>query len=95
MQYRTARQDAMNRVRGIAALSRAQKHDWQYFSSAWDEQMAAVHGGNWATLFAEIMQNVCNELDGGDANALSEFMHRESERAVGCVPTLVVPGVMM
>ena len=57
--------------------------------------MAVVHGEKWGTLFAEMMQNVCNELESGHINALSEFMRRESERIVGCVPTLIVPGVMM
>ena len=85
-QYRKARHEAMNRVRAIAALSLDQKHDWQYFSSTWDEQMAAAHGENWATLFAEMMQNVCNELAGGNNIALSEFMRRESERIVGGRP---------
>ena len=88
-----ARQAVMNRVRAIAELSQDQKNDWHYFMSSWDRAMADAHGEEWAQQFAEIMQNIINELEEGNANALSEFMRRETQRVLGDVPTLTTPGV--
>ena len=83
----------MNRVRDIAALSRDQKADWKFFSTAWDENMVEAHGENWAQLFAEILQNVLNDLASGNTAAPSEFMRSETQRILGELPTLRVPGV--
>ena len=88
-----ARLEAMDRVRDIAALSRDQKADWKSFSAAWDEKNLGAHGPNWAQLFAEILQSVLNDLAGGNAAALSDFMQSETLRILGDVPTLRVPGV--
>ena len=54
--------------------------------------MADTHGEDWAEFFAQMMQNVLNDLAGGNVNALSAFMHDETLRILGDVPTLVVPG---
>ena len=58
-----------------------------------EREMADTHGEEWAQQFAEIMQNVLNELDAGNATALSEFMRRETQRTLGDVPTLTILGV--
>ena len=93
MQYQKARRELMNCFRGIAASSADQKNDWQNFCVSWDQKMAEAHGEDWAELFAEIVQPVLNLLEGGDANALSDFMHRETERVLGDIPVLVLPGM--
>ena len=54
--------------------------------------MAEIHGEGWAELFAQILQNVIDELESGTTNALSDFMYRETKRVLGHVPALVVPG---
>ena len=82
----------MNRVRGIATLSDCQKNDWQHFQSTWDQKLAEAHGADWAEMFAQIMQNVLNGLEGGEPNALSDFMHKESLRVLGDVPVVSVRG---
>ena len=92
MQFQKARQEVLNRVRSFADLPLEQRNDWQYFVATWDSNMAEEHGEDWAGLFAEIVQNVINELEAGNRNALSEFMQQESERVLGHVPTLKVPG---
>ena len=91
--HQKARQAVMNRVRAIAEISQDQKNDWHYFMSTWDRKMADAHGEEWAQQFAEIMQNLLNEMDAGNATAFSEFMRRESERILGGIPTLTIPGV--
>ena len=53
--------------------------------------MAEVHGGEWAKLFAEVIQNVLEELENERTNALSDFMHRETRRVLGVIPALVFP----
>ena len=83
----------MNRVRVIATLSADQKNDWQNFCVSWDQKMAEAHGEDWAELFAEIVQHVLNLLEGGNANALSEFMHNETVRVLGDIPVLRLPGM--
>ena len=46
-------------------------------------------GTSWGFVFAEILQNVRNELEAGNKNALSEFMHRETKRVLARVPRLI------
>jgi hypothetical protein len=54
--------------------------------------MAEAHGEAWGGLFAEILQNVQDELEGGNREAFSQLMHRESMRIMGEVETLRLPG---
>ena len=93
VQYQKARREIMNRMRVIATLSADQKNDWQNFCVSWDQKMAEAHGEDWAELFAQIVQNVLNLLEGGNANALSDFMHRETVRVLGDIPVLRLPGM--
>ena len=91
-QFQKARHAVLERVRAIAPLSPAQRNDWDYFKAAWDQGMAEAHGENWAGLFAEMIQNLLDELRGGKDTALSDFMHSETLRVLGHVPSLVLPG---
>ena len=91
-QYQKARQEALNRVRSCATLSPDQLNDWKFFTTNWDSRMAEAHGEDWGGLFAEILQNILNEIEEGNRSAFSEFMHRESTRILGEVETLRLPG---
>ena len=91
-QYQKARQEALNRVRSCATLSPDQQNDWKFFTTNWDSRMAEEKGEDWGGLFAEILQNILDELEEGHLEALSEFMHEESTRILGQVETLRVPG---
>ena len=82
----------LERVRAVAHLTHEQRNDWEYFKAGWDKAMAEAHGEDWAKLFADIIQNVIEELQAGKTTALSEFMHNETKRVLGDVPTLVLPG---
>ena len=74
-------------------LSPQQTADWEYFKTTWDKAMATATDEDWAQMFAQIVQNIMNELTAGTTNALSEFMHRETRRVLGNIPALMVPGV--
>ena len=54
--------------------------------------MAEAKGEEWATLFAEIIQSVIQDLEAGKTNALSKFMYNETRRVLGEVPVLAGPG---
>ena len=47
---------------------------------------------DWAQMFAEILQIIMNDLTVGKKNALSVFMHRETQRVLGQSPALMMPG---
>ena len=91
--HANARLEVMNRIRVISEISAPQRNEWSQFTSEWDSAMKAEHGENWGNVFAEIMQNIVNEVvDGGRIAALSQFMHKESLRVLGHVKKVVVPG---
>ena len=92
MQYQKAREEALNRVRSCATLSSEQQNDWKFFATTWDSRMAEAHGIAWGGLFAEILQNVLDEMEEGNREAFSQFMHKESTRVLGEVETLRLPG---
>ena len=54
--------------------------------------MAEAHGEEWPEQFAQIMQNVLNLLEGGDAHALSDFTHKETVRVLSDIPVVILPG---
>ena len=86
------RGEVLQRVRLVGQLSLAQKTEWDYFKTEWDKVMAETHGEKWAELFSEYIQNVHNELDNGNRGALSEFLHRETQRVLTKVPVLQIRG---
>ena len=49
--------------------------------------------GTVGVLLAEFMQHIPNELAAGKTSALSKFMHAETQRVLGDVPALRVPGI--
>ena len=55
--------------------------------------MADAQQAKWGELFAELMQHILNELGSGKTSALSKFMHAETQRVLGDVPALSVPGI--
>ena len=61
--------------------------------TTWDREMADAQQEKWGELFAELMQHILNELGAGKTNALSKFMHAETQRVLGDVPALSVPGI--
>ena len=54
--------------------------------------MADEHGEDWGGLFAEILQNVLDEMEKGNREAFSQFIHSKSTRVLGDVETLRLPG---
>ena len=92
-QFRKERLAAFERIRLLAELSPEQGNDWDYFKGAWDRHMAEEHGEDWADLFCEHIQHVLNELEAGQANALSVLMHQETERVLFPTLALQVPGL--
>ena len=91
VQCQKTRIEALERVRAVANLSPEKTNDWSYFKSAWDTKMAEIHGEEWAQLFAEMIQNVLQDLE-TKGNALSEFMYQETKRLFGDVRYLVLRG---
>ena len=83
----------MERIRAAAELSPEQANDWEFFKTTWDREMAEAQQGKWGELFAELMQHLLNELGAGKTRALSVFMHAETQRVLGDVPALSVPGI--
>ena len=92
VQYHKTRMEVVARLRRVAALSPQQTADWEYFKTTWDKPMATATDEDWAQMFAQIAQDIMNELTAGTTNALSAFMHRETQRVLGNIPALVVPG---
>ena len=91
-QHHDARMEVMGRLRRAAELSPSQTADWEYFKTTWDHEMAAAMGEDWAETFAQNMQQVIIDLAAGKTNALSEFMHRETQRVLVTASALIVPG---
>ena len=85
------RADVLERVREVAELSPQQTCHWNLFKRAWDETMAETHGINWGKLFAEIVQNLLDDIYARKTDALSLFMEKERQRVLGAVPALVIP----
>jgi len=79
-------------MRRVAELSAAQTSAWDFFKNTWDQEMAEAHGHNWAELFAQLVQQVLNDLAEGRSNALSVFMDNETRRVLSDTPALLVPG---
>ena len=54
--------------------------------------MTEAHGEGWAALFAQMVQQMLNDLSEGQSNALSVFMHNETRRVLAETPALLAPG---
>ena len=85
-QHQKARLEVLQRLRKAAELSPEQTSQWEYFKTTWDREMAEAHGEDWAELFAEMVQQVLNDLGEGRSNALSVFMHNETKRVLADTP---------
>ena len=91
-QHHKARMEVMGRLRKAAELAPRQTGEWDFFRTQWDRAMAAAMGEDWAETFAQIIQKIINDLAEGKRNALSEFMHKETQRVLPTAPALMVPG---
>ena len=87
--HQKARFQVLQSLRRAAELSPEQTSHWEFFKTQWDRKMAATRGEDWAQFFAEMIQNVVNDLQEGGRNALSVFMTNETRRVLGDVPALV------
>ena len=90
-QHQKNRFEVFDRVRQVAELSPEQTGHWNYFKTTWDEEMAEAHGEDWGQLFAEMMQQLLNDLLEGKTDALSVFMENEKKRVLGETPALFLP----
>ena len=86
------RMGVLNRIRQLAPLSLEQQNDWNYFTTSWDRQMAEYLAGDWPEMFCEHVQHILDELRAGSLNALSIFMNQETQRVLGDVAVLRIPG---
>ena len=82
----------LERLRRAAELSAAQTSAWDLFKNTWDQEMAEAHGENWAEPFAQLVQQVLNDLAEGRSNALSVFIRNETRRVLSDTPALLVLG---
>ena len=74
-------------------LASAQRNDFAWFKSAWDERMLEEHGGEWPNVFATYVQHVLDDLaTEGCSNAFSLFVHNETLRCMSGGLALRVPG---
>ena len=81
-------------MKNIAKLTASQKNDWNMFVTMWDRAMLDTHGDDWPQVFAETIQHVVNALvEGGNRNALSDFMNSETMRVLTHTPVLTIPGI--
>ena len=79
-QHQKARSEVLQRLRRAAELSPDQTSQWEYFKTTWDQENAETSGADWAELFAQYVQQVLNDLEGGRIDALSVFVHNETKR---------------
>ena len=88
---RDRRFELLDRVARLGAgLSAAQSNDWQWFKEAWDQEMVAAHGAEWAVMFSGWIQGVLNDER---SNAFSVFVNGETSRVFHNTTALHVPGV--
>ena len=82
----------MDRLASLGAgLTPAQRNDWSWFKTAWDEMMCEEHDGTWGSVFAGCMQKVMNDLQEPElSNVWSTFVNNEIHRCFSNVPALCV-----
>jgi hypothetical protein len=88
-QGRKHRMEVLDRLaRSKAGLSPSQLNDWNWFKHAWDEAMLKQHKKHWPEVFAGWMKAL---LISEKSNAVSLFVHNETQRVFGGVAALQVP----
>ena len=83
--------DVLDRLARLGGLSSEQKSEWRWFKSSWDAKMAEEHDKAWGRLFAEWVNQVLDDIDGGASHAFSVFVHRETRRCFEGQLALRVP----
>ena len=72
-------------------LSAAQKNDFNWWKDSWDAKMSGEHGDAWPRIFAEWIQKLLTDIEGGAGNSFSLFVHSETSRALADGLALQVP----
>ncbi len=89
---RKRRFDVLDRMARLGhGLSAAQKNDFNWWKDNWDAKLLEEHGGEWPRIFAEWMQKLLQDVDGGAGNAFSIFVHSETRRTLHDKLALQVP----
>ena len=88
---RDCRFEVLNRLRSHGVeFSAQQTNDWSWFKKEWDEKMKPKWNKEWGLKFAEMVQHLAEELEKGNASAVTDFMFNETVRVLNGVPTLQV-----
>ena len=89
---RKRRHEVLDRLARLGqGLSPAQKNDFSWWRDSWDAKMLEEHGDEWPNVFAQWVQRVLSECEGGVGNAFSEFVHAETRRCFNSERALHVP----
>ena len=72
-------------------LSAAQRNDFGWWKDRWDAKMSVEHGDAWPRIFAEWVQQLIADVEGGAGNAFSLFVHSETNRVLADELALQVP----
>ena len=72
-------------------LSPAQRNDFSWWTDSWDAKLFGEHGDEWPRLFAEWVQKVLTDCEGGSGHAFLLFVHIETRRCFGGEQALRVP----
>ena len=59
-------------------LSPAQRNDFSWWKDSWDAKMLGEHADEWPSVFAEWVQRVLTDCEGGSGNAFPLFVHTET-----------------
>ena len=92
IEHKKNRYECLERLRRIGNLTDAQKGQWDFFKTQWDNVMANERGVNWGQEFAEILQEVSIKMLRGDSDAFSNFVKDETDRKLGGTGAFVAPG---
>ena len=90
---RRDRFEVLDRIARLGAdLSPSQRNHFKWWKHAWDGAMVEEHKGKWAETFAGWMQDIINS---SETNALSTFMHNETNRVLRnrYKKVVAVPGI--
>ena len=84
---RNARLHVLNRLAALGSgLSPAQRSDFGWFQRDWGAAGIQDFDGEWPETFATWMQNILDEILGGNPRAFSLFVHSETKRRLsGCL----------
>ena len=87
-QHATNRRSVLDRIRARAQpLQPEQANDWDWFVRHWDRARLANLGpakqNAWGAMFRDIAKDLLERLQGGEHDAVSRWMRKESRRFLG------------